>query len=66
MLRYIVPDVLRTVYGTVEYGAERQEAHARVLGSGTCMRMNQGVARRNLQYITVYILACAGDNSAPE
>ena len=40
MLRYIVPDVLRTVYGTVEYGAERQEAHARVLGSGTCMRMN--------------------------
>ena len=32
MLRYIVPDVLRTVYGTVEYGAELQEAHARVFG----------------------------------
>ena len=40
MLRYCVPDALRTVYGTVVYSAEQQEAHACVLGSGTCMRMN--------------------------
>ena len=41
MLRYSVPDALRTVYGTVEYGAEQQVARACVLVSGTCMRMNQ-------------------------
>ena len=39
MLRYSVPDALRrlrTVYGTVEYGAEQQAARACVLGSGAC------------------------------
>ena len=36
MLRYSVPDALRTVYGTVEYGAEQQVARACVLGSVAC------------------------------